>query len=283
MSRLRLPVGPLLPALVAGALFLVVFWHALATLLADWWSDPDAGHGLLLAPLALWLAWRAGRVPDARPARIGGLLLLTAALALRYASGLAIELFTMRMSLLMGVAALTVYALGWRQLRHSWLPAALIVLSVPLPDVVVGSLAQPLQLQASRLAAGMLEARYVPVALAGNVIHLPGQTLFVTEACSGLRSLTALLSLGVLIGGLWLGSPLSRIALVVAAVPVAMALNGFRVFLTGFLAYFASPELGTGFMHVTEGWAIFVAAFLILGGAAWLLARLEGGLRRAPA
>ena len=25
--------------------------------------DPDAGHGLLLAPLAIWLAWRAGLAP----------------------------------------------------------------------------------------------------------------------------------------------------------------------------------------------------------------------------
>jgi EpsI family protein len=32
--------------------------------------------------------------------------------------------------------------------------------------------------------------RHVPVRLAGNVIQLPGRTLFVTEACSGLRSLT---------------------------------------------------------------------------------------------
>ena len=43
------------------------------------------------------------------------------------------------------------------------------------------------------MGAALLEMRNVPVLLTGNVIRLPGQELFVTEACSGLRSLTALI------------------------------------------------------------------------------------------
>lgn len=134
------------------------------------------------------------------------------------------------------------------------------------------------------MGARLLELRQVPVVLAGNVIHLPGRSLFVTEACSGLRSLTALLALGVLIGGLWLASTWGRVLLVVAAVPVALVLNGLRVFLTGFLVYFVSPQLGDGFLHLTEGWVIFVIAFVILGGVAWLVSRGEHALAaRGPA
>ena len=60
-----------------------------------------------------------------------------------------------------------------------------------------------------------------------------------------------------------------------AAIPVAVALNGLRVFLTGFLVYFVDPALGTGFMHLSEGWVVFVVAFAILGGIAAGLTRLE--------
>lgn len=274
--RHSLPLPTLLPALVAAAAFGVLFWEPLVTLGRDWWSDPDAGHGLLLAPLALVLAWRAGPTPAARTQPALGVTLLMLAVALRYLSGLAAELFTMRLSLLGAAAALVIYARGVPQLARWWLPAVLLALSVPLPDVLTGTLAFPLQLKASQLGAALLEARHVPVRLAGNVLHLPGRSLFVTEACSGLRSLTALLALGVLIGGLWLRTWWGRAAIVALAIPVAMLLNGVRIFLTGFLVYFVSPDLGDGVMHYTEGWGIFVVAFGILAACAWILGRAEG-------
>jgi exosortase len=262
------------PAVLAAIAFAILFSKPAVLLVRDWWNDPDAGHGLLLAPLAIWLAWRSGLVA-ARPARVSGALILTGAVLLRYLSGLAAELFTMRVSLLMGAAGLVLFWYGWRQLLHWWLPVILLVLSIPLPDIVTSSLALPLQLRASRWGAALLEFRHVPANLSGNVIQLPGRQLFVTEACSGLRSLTALLSLGVLVGGLWLRHPAGRILLVLAAIPVAMVVNAFRVFLTGFLVYFVSPDLGEGFMHLSEGWLLFVIAFLLLGAFTWVVAGVE--------
>jgi exosortase len=263
------PAG--LTALAAAVLF-----ARPATLLArDWWNDADAGHGLLLAPLALWLAWQRGLAPERRPHIAGGTVLLLSAVVLRYLGGLAAELFTMRFSMVLAVAGLTVFAGGFGQLRRWWLPVTLLALSIPIPALVTNALALPLQFQASRMGATLLEWRDVPVRLAGNVIQLPGRQLFVTEACSGLRSLTALLALGVLVGGLWLRSVPARALLVGLAIPVAIAVNAVRVFMTGFLVYFVDPELGEGFMHLTEGWLLFLVAFLILGAAAWVAASLE--------
>jgi exosortase len=262
------------PAVLAAIAFAILFSKPAVLLVRDWWNDPDAGHGLLLAPLAIWLAWRSGLVRS-RPARASGALILTGAVLLRYLSGLAAELFTMRLSLLMGAAGLVLFWYGWRQLLHWWLPLILLLLSIPLPDVITSSLALPLQLRASRWGAALLEFRHVPANLSGNVIQLPGRQLFVTEACSGLRSLTALLSLGVLVGGLWLRHPAGRILLVLAAIPVAMVVNAFRVFLTGFLVYFVSPDLGEGFMHLSEGCLLFVIAFLLLGAFTWVVAGVE--------
>jgi exosortase len=253
----------------------MLFWQPLSKLGSDWWNDPESGHGLLLGPLALYLAWRRGIVPHPKPHRPVGLLLLVGAVLLRYISGLAAELFTMRASMLGAAAGLAVYAYGPRQLLHWWLPGALLVLSVPIPAVILNSVALPLQLHASQVGASLLEWRDVPVLLAGNVIHLPGRSMFVTEACSGLRSLTALLALGVLIGGLWLRTMWGRGILLASAIPVAVGLNGVRVFLTGFLVYYVSPALGDGFMHYTEGWALFMVSFLLLGGTAWFVSLAE--------
>ena len=271
----KLSIARFAPTLLTIVAFAILFYSPAMKLVRDWWVDPEAGHGLLLAPVAVWLAWRRGLLPG----RVGqprlGALMLAGAILLRYVAELAAELFTLRFSVVAALLALIVFYFGYRQLLHWWLPVTLMVLAVPLPTVVLGSLALPLQLQASQFGAALLESRHVPVLLSGNVIHLPGRSLFVTEACSGLRSLTSLIALGVLIGGLWLRHPVSRIAIVLAAVPIAMFLNGIRIFLTGFLVYFVNPKLGDGLMHYTEGWAIFAVAFLILGGLAWLVVQLE--------
>jgi exosortase len=113
------------------------------------------------------------------------------------------------------------------------------------------------------------------VLLTGNVIRIPGHELFVAEACSGLRSLTALLSLGVMLGGIVLRLPISRVLLIGLAIPVAVAINGLRIFLTGFLMLFVDPKMGEGFMHLSEGWLMFVFAFAILGTLAWVLGKAE--------
>jgi exosortase len=273
----------LLPDLVAIAAFVVLFAQPIKLLALDWWNDPEAGHGLLLAPLAIWLAWRAGIRPDARPQVWLGTLILVGAVLLRYVSGLAAELFTMRVSALAAIAGVVVFRFGFGQLLRWWLPCALLLLSIPLPSIITSTLALPLQFEASKMGAALLELRHVPVRLTGNVILIPGHRLFVTEACSGLRSLTALLSLGVLLGGLWLRFPLSRVLLIALAIPVAILINGVRVFLTGFLVYFVSPELGQGFMHMTEGWLLFLVAFASLGVLTWLLGRGESLFVRRPA
>jgi len=38
---------------------------------------------------------------------------------------------------------------------------------------------------------------------------------------------------------------------------------------------YVSPALGEGVMHYTEGWVLFVAAFIVLAGVAWLLVGIE--------
>jgi exosortase len=177
--------------------------------------------------------------------------------------------------MIMAIAGLTTYRYGVRQVLHWWLPFALASLAIPLPELVTQALALPLQFRASRMGAALLGMRHVPVVLSGNVIRLPGHELFVTEACSGLRSLTALISVAVLMSALVLRSIAGRIALVLLAIPIAIVVNGFRVFMTGFLVFFVGPEFGKGFMHLTEGWLLFLVSMSALALVAWLGVVLE--------
>jgi exosortase len=274
---------PVVAFVLTAAAFVWLFAEPARLLADDWWNNPEAGHGLLLAPVAGWLVWRSRGEIDRRPSPILGSLALVAAIVLRYLSALAAEVFTMRFAMVVAVVGLVLFWFGLRQVLRWWLPFTLLVLSIPLPEVIVNSLALPLQFRASEMGASLLRMRHVPVMLEGNVIHIPGNRLFVTEACSGLRSLTALVSLAVLVGGVWLRYPISRIAVLVAAIPIAVGINGIRVFLTGFLVYFVDPRLGAGFMHLTEGWLMFLVAFIMLGALAWMFGRIETAVRPIPA
>jgi exosortase len=268
-----------LPAALTGVAFVILFATPFRLLVRDWWALPEAGHGLLLGPVAVWLAWRSGIDDKAAPARLAGIAVLLFAVVMRFLGGLAAELFTLRMSIVVALAGLTIYHFGFRQIVRWWLPFLLGCLAIPLPELVTQALALPLQFKASEMGAALLKMRNIPVLLTGNVIRLPGQELFVTEACSGLRSLTALLSLAVLMGALVFKHPITRLLLVALAIPIAIVINGVRVFLTGFLVYFVDPKLGQGFMHLTEGWLLFLVSLASIGALAWVGVRAERYVR----
>lgn len=264
------------PAVIAtGSAFLLCFGFGIFDLIRAWINIPDAAHGLLIAPVAVWLAWKTGITAQARPDLWSGAIILAFSVAL-YILGRAAGVETIpRIALLAGLVGLTVWYFGWRQLLVWWLPFLLLALTIPLPESLIAWITLPLQGIAAKMGAAMLSLRNIPVLLTGNVIHLPGHMLFVSEACSGLRSLTALVSMAILVGALFLKHPVTRIAMLATAVGLAIVVNGIRVFLTGFLVFFVDPKLGDGFMHLTEGYLLFLFSLAILAGLTWMYGRLE--------
>jgi exosortase len=113
----------------------------------------------------------------------------------------------------------------------------------------------------------------VPALREGNVIHLPDTALFVAEACSGLRSLMALITLGVVFAYFYRKSWFERAVIVLSAIPIAIVVNALRVALTGVLAYRYGRAAGAGVLHEFQGLITFGAAWVLLLLEAWVLAR----------
>lgn len=263
-----------LPAITVG-LFVLCFAPVIWGLIDAWLNLPDAAHGILIAPVAVWLAWRGGIVADPKPAQWTGAAIVVFAVVAALLGRVAGVDTIPRAAFWIGVLGLVVWYAGWRQAIAWWLPLLLLGLTIPLPESIIASLTFPLQGVAAKLGAAMLATRHIPVLLAGNVIHLPGHTLFVSEACSGLRSLTALLSMAILVGALFLRYPISRVLMVALAVGLAIVVNGVRIFMTGFLVFFVDPKLGEGFMHLTEGYLLFLVSLAILAALTWVFTRVE--------
>ena len=174
------------------------------------------------------------------------------------------ELFLSRMSLIVLIAGLTIFFLGWKVLRAVLFPLLFLVLMVPLPAIVFSQITFPLQILASKLSAWLLPFLGVPVLREGNVINLPAMPLEVAEACSGIRSLLSLTTLAIMYGYLLEKRVAIRVLLALASVPIAVVANGLRIVGTGLLVQYWDPDKAEGFFHAFSGWLIFVVSLLML-------------------
>lgn len=253
-------------------MFFALFGPALAGLVRDWALDEDYRHGFLLLPVAAYLAWQGWKGSDQQTNPGLGAAVIAVAIVLFWMSSIAAEFFTLRSSALLAACGLVIYFYGVPQLRAWWLPVALLAFTIPLPAVVLNSMTLPLQLLASQVAVDLLQFRHVPATVAGNIIQLPGHDLFVAEACSGLRSLSALFGMTLLIGGTGLSRAWSRIALLLVAIPCALAANALRVFATGYLVYYLGPQAAEGMIHESAGIIVFLVS---LAGIALVMLALR--------
>ena len=133
----------------------------------------------------------------------------------------------------------------------------------------------PLQLLASKFGVAVMQAANVPVLREGNVITLANTTLEVAEACSGIRSLISLLTLGIVYGYFTDSRTWVRVVIALSTVPIAIVANGLRVAGTGILAHAKGPEVALGFFHTFSGWLMFVVAFAGLLAVQRLIARVH--------
>jgi len=174
------------------------------------------------------------------------------------------ELFLSRTSLLLLIAGLISFFMGWQMLRALLFPLLFLLLMVPIPAIIFNQVTFPLQILASKLSAWLLPLLGVPVFREGNVINLPAMPLEVAEACSGIRSLLSLLTLAIMYGYLLEKRIFIRLVLALAAIPIAVAANALRIVGTGLLVQYWDPEKAEGFFHAFSGWLIFVVSLLML-------------------
>jgi len=258
------------------ALAVLIFSPILYHMVLHWRNVPDYSHGFVIAPLAIYFAWERRKALARAPIEpswwgLAPLALGTLALAV---GRLGVELMSMRTGFVLTLIGLVLLLLGKQVFRILAFPLCFLFLMVPLPQSLVNVIAFPLQLIAADLAVSTLHWFGMPVLREGNIIHLPDTQLFVAEACSGLRSLMALGTLGVVFAYFFRKTWGERLVLVASTLPIAVLVNAFRVMLTAVLTRRWGPGMAEGVIHQFEGFFTFGLAFGLLLIEARLLAWL---------
>jgi exosortase len=258
---------------LAVALLLSLYAPVLYYMVIHWSRVEDYSHGFLIGPLAAYFAWeRRGKLRRAviAPSWWGLVPLALGSLALAIGR-LGSELMNLRVSFVLSLIGLVLLLLGRQVFRVLAFPLLFLFLMVPLPQSLVNVVAFPLQLVAADLAVNVLYLLRIPALREGNIIHLANAQLFVAEACSGLRSLMALFTLGVVLAYFFRKSTVERLVIVLSTIPIAILVNSFRVALTGILTHRFGEQAAGGVVHATEGLFTFGIAFVLLLAEARLL------------
>ncbi|HYE89223.1 MAG TPA: exosortase/archaeosortase family protein [Vicinamibacterales bacterium] len=261
--------------LVLGAM-LAVYWPVLQGLVTAWSTDDNYSHGFFIVPLALYFTWERRRAIAAAPIRPSplGLIVVASSLLLLVAGLLGAELFLSRVSIIGTLAGAMLFLFGWPLLRLVMFPLAFMLLMIPLPAIIFNKIAFPLQLVASHVGEYTVRSMDIPILREGNVLILANATLEVAEACSGIRSLVSLFTLGIVFGYFVDRRPWVRAVIALSAVPVAILANGLRVASAGVAAHNFGAAGVEGLFHDFSGWVVFVVAFLMMLGLQRLLQRL---------
>ena len=104
----------------------------------------------------------------------------------------------------------------------------------------------------------------MPVYLDGNIIDLGVYMLQVAEACSGLRYLFPIMSFTYVFAVLYRGPVWHKLVLLFCAVPIAVGMNAVRIGIIGILVDRYGIAQAEGFLHVFEGWVVFLSCIAIL-------------------
>lgn len=265
---------------VAIFLALAAYFDGLLELTSRWSKQEEYSHGFFIPLISLWLLWQRR---DALRESIGtpswsGLLLLLVALGALLLGELTAIFILVQYGFLLCLLALVLCLGGVPLLRVTLLPLLLLIFAIPLPYFVDSQLSWRLQLVSSEIGVWVLRALDISVYLEGNIIDLGSYRLQVVEACSGLRYLYPLLSIGFLMGYMFRGPLWQRALLFLSTVPITVLMNSLRIAAVGLLVERWGIGMADGFLHYFEGWIIFMACLLFLLAEVWLFERF--GARR---
>lgn len=247
--------------------FVAIIWPVWQWLWFEWMSNQYYSHGLLILPVALFLAIQRFR-NDPELVYAPGQSSLTGVVAL--ALGLAAYLFALQQRAyylaafaMIGMLAGLVWAVaGVTVLRKLAFPIGYLVLMTPLP--MLDRITLPLALFTGFCSGSLVQFLGLPVAINGNAIALPNTDLVIGAQCSGVNSLITLVALLVLVAYLLDGSAWSRVVLVLLALPLALLGNILRVATLLFVARAWGADAAFTFYHDYSGILFFVAVLALI-------------------
>jgi exosortase len=249
---------------VLACVLVAVYFGFLKALASVWIRNPEFSYGAVVPVIVGYLIWKRKDqiLTQEESGCVASLGLVIFGCCLQVVASLSGTLLFSGIAFASSLAGIVGFVLGRKRLRIVAAPVALLILMVPLPSYLVDELTWRLQIAASTVSSVMLELFGLPVYHDGNLLRLSNYVLEVKEACSGSRSIFALLALALVLGfnaerKWWI-----RLSLGMAAPFLAVAANVLRIVGTGLIAHEWGNVAANDSLHTAWGILTFVAAVM---------------------
>ncbi|HEV2678768.1 MAG TPA: exosortase A [Aliidongia sp.] len=257
---------PLVLAAASLVLLLVLFRGTAWSIVHLWYEDSAYSHGFLIVPLAAWLVWqRRDALLAAAPRPTAWALVPLAALCMLWLATQVVSIQVASQLTLVALAdCLLLAMLGFAGFRVLLFPALFLFAAIPFGE----GLTPQLQSWTANIAVVALRATGMPVFQDGLQLTTPIGDFAVADECSGLRFLTATLTLAVLFASEFYTSWRRRFAFMALALIIPIIANGLRVYTVILLARAFGIEFAASVDHVVYGWVFLslVTGVLLLIG-----------------
>jgi exosortase len=183
------------------------------------------------------------------------------------------------LGLVLAAAGGFLFCFGRTSVRAAAFPLAFLAFTAPIPDLLLDPAVASLKAGSTSMVGVLLGLIGMPYHQVGYVFMLPGVTIEVADACSGIRSSIALVLAMLLTGHLVLDRWWQQAILVAAVLPVAILKNAIRIVALSWLAIYVDPAFLEGRLHTDGGVVFFLLALGLLLPVVRLL-RASGGIAR---
>lgn len=249
---------------------------------SSYWSNDLYSHGWIVPLIACYLFWERRRpLAETEPSqRWIGLAVVAVSLGVRlWASWDNVNFFD-RLSFISVLLGICLMVGGTSLLKWAGPACGFLVFMFPLPYQVENTFLIKLLSWASWASTVILQTLGVGAVKIGQSIKIDSleQPLIVAEACSGLRMLTVFgamcVAMALLVDRPWW----DRLAILVSAIPIALASNIIRIVATGllYIAFPSAQQEGTlhTVIHDGAGYAMMVIGMGLLALELAILSRL---------
>ena len=257
----------------------VAFFQELAVMVHDWEYVEEYSYGYFVPAIALYLLWqkRSEIASVSFSASWWGVAVVAVGLALGALGRTATTEIIVQYAACFVLMGLVIAHAGWRGFRIMAMPLLILMFMVPMPRYFMIDLSQAMQLWSSKIGVGVIRLFGISVFLEGNLIDLGAMKLQVVEACSGLRYLFPLMTIGFIAAYLFRVALWKRAIVFLSTVPIAVLMNSLRIGLVGVSVEYFGRSVAEGILHDFEGWVVFMLCTALLIGEMALLARIGGG------